>query len=115
MTTFEQKILDELAALRSELAALRSDFTISQITFFENLPPSAVVGSDYVAYRFGIAENAVVRGRFETNRIRRVRNKPLAFIKREVDAVWHSLNQSADDLAARYRHNAVKGNNKVKI
>jgi hypothetical protein len=107
---FEQKILDELHNLRKAVEALRSDFTISQITYFENLPAAAVVGVDYVSYRFGCSETAVIRGRFGTDDIPRLRSKPIAFIKRDVDAVWQKLNKSTSELAAKIRH---KANNKT--
>lgn len=104
MTEFEQKILSELSDLRHLVEGLRSDYSLAQLTYFENLPPAAVVGTDYVAFRFGCSESAVVRGRFETDKIPRLRNKPLAFIKRNVDAVWLNLNQPVADKAAKYRH-----------
>ena len=112
MTDFEKTILERLDTLTKAVESLRSDFTISQITFFENLPPTAVVGADYVAYRFGISQSAVVRGRFDTNKIPRVRNKPIAFIKRNVDAVWHELNKPISEIAANYRHRANKKMNR---
>lgn len=108
MTVFEKTILERLDALTKAVESLRSDFTISQITYFENLPPTAVVGADYVAYRFGINQSAVVRGRFDTDKIPRARNKPLAFIKRNVDAVWNNLNKPVSEAAAEYRHKANK-------
>ncbi len=118
MTEFEREILTELIDLRKAVESLKSDFTLSQITYFENLPPAAVVGTDYVAYRFGCSESAVVRGRFETNKIPRLRDKPIAFIKRDVDAIWQNLNKSVPEKAARYRHdtktNMEKKNDKNK-
>lgn len=104
MTEFEQRVLSEIADLRKLVESLRSDYSLAQMTFFENLPPAAVVGVDYVAFRFGCSEAAVVRGRFETNRIPRLRDKPIAFIKRNVDAVWLNLNQPIQEKAAKYRH-----------
>ena len=104
MTEFEQKVLAELASLRQMVESLRSDFTISQITYFENLPPAAVVGVDYVAYKFNVSESAVVRGRFDTDRIRRLRQKPLAFIKREVDQIFMEITKPSSEVAAEYRH-----------
>ncbi len=104
MTEFELKVLSELIDLRKTVESLKSDFSIGQITYFENLQPAAVVGVDYVAYRFGCSQSAVVRGRFETDKIRRLRNKPIAFIKRNVDAVWHNLNQTNSEKAAKLRH-----------
>ncbi len=104
MTDFERKILSEIADLRKLVESLKSDFTINQITYFENLPPAAIVGTDYVAYRFGCSGSAVIRGRFGTERIPRLRNKPIAFIKRDVDAVWQNLNKPIPEKAAKYRH-----------
>lgn len=106
MSEFEQMILSELSEIKDALAALRSDFTLSQITYFENLAPDAPVGTDYVAFRFGCKEAAVIRGRFETDKIPRFRNKPLTFIKRDVDALWKELNRSVSEKAARIRDKA---------
>jgi hypothetical protein len=106
MTDFERRVLQELADLRKTVESLKSDYSISQITYFENLTPAAVVGTDYVAYRFGCNESAVIRGRFETDKIPRIRNKPIAFIKRNVDAVWEDLNKSIPEKAAKYRYNS---------
>lgn len=103
---FEKFVIAKLLELNQKVEALSRDFTISQITYFENLPPTAVVGIDYVAYRFGCSESAVIRGRFETGRIPRVRKKPIAFVKRNVDAVWQDLNRSVEEKAAKYRHKA---------
>lgn len=108
MTDFEQKILSELADLKKAVEGLKSDFTLNQITYFENLPAAAVVGTDYVAYRFGCNEAAVVRGRFETDKIPRLRNKPVAFIKRNVDTIWQNLNKPISVVAAEYRHKSNK-------
>jgi len=108
VTEFEQKVLSELSELRAAVEALRSEFSIAQISFFENLPQAAIVGVDYVSYRFGCSEPAVIRGRFETDKIPRFRNKPIAFIKRDVDEVWKNLNRSTSDRAAEFRHKAGK-------
>jgi len=104
MTEFELTVLAELTDLRKMVESLKCDFSIGQITYFENLPPAAVVGVDYVAYRFSCSESAVIRGRFETDKIPRLRDKPIAFIKRNVDAVWLNLNRSVSEKAAKYRH-----------
>lgn len=108
MTEFEKKVLDELTDLRKSVESLRSNYSLSQITYFENLPPTATVGTDYVAYRFGCSQAAVVRGRFDTAKIPRFRNKPIAFIKRNVDAVWHELNKPVSEIAAKYRRKIGK-------
>lgn len=116
MTEFEAKILSELTELRTEVSALRSEFSISKLTYFESLNPSAIVGTDYVAYRFNCSESAVIRGRFETDKIPRIRQKPIAFRKRDVDAVWMNINRTAAEKAAgiRNRQNKV-GKRKNKI
>jgi hypothetical protein len=114
MTEFEQKILEKIAALESAVNSLRSEFTISQITYFENLPAGAVVGVDYASYRFGCSQDAVIRGRFETDKIPRLRNKPIAFIKRNVDAVWLNLNKSTSETAAEIRHKNKTTRKKIK-
>ena len=108
MSEFEQIVLKELAELRSAVESLRSEFTISQITYFENLQPGAVVGVDYVSYRFGCSQEAVIRGRFETDKIPRLRSKPVAFIKRNVDTAWMNLNKSISEVATEYRHKINK-------
>ncbi len=105
MTEFEREILIELADLRKMVESLSSGYCVARITYFENLPPAAIVGTDYVAFRFGCSESAVVRGRFETNKIPRLRESRLRFIKRDVDAIWQNLNKSVPEKAAKYRHN----------
>jgi hypothetical protein len=104
MTEFERQVLAKLETLETAVNSLRSEFTISQITYFENLPSAAVVGTDYVSFRFGCSQEAAIRGRFETDKIPRLRNKPLAFIKRNVDAVWMTLNKPVSEVAAELRH-----------
>lgn len=101
-----QMILEELNEIKKLCANLAEALALSRTTYFENLPPGAVVGREYVAYRFDCIEDAVVRGRFGTDKIRRVRNSPVKFIKREVDAVWQNLNQPVAEKAAKYRHKA---------
>ncbi len=118
MTEFECKILIEISDLRKMVEDLSSGYSIARITYFENLPPAAIVGTDYVAFRFCCSESAVVRGRFETSKIPRLRDKPIAFIKRDVDAIWQNLNRSVPEKAAKYRHdmknNMEKKNDKNK-
>jgi len=96
---------------------LCANTSLAQLTYYENLPPSAVVGPDYVCFRFNCSESAVTRGRFETDKIPRLRDKPLAWIKRDVDAVWHNLNQACVDKAAKIRHDMKnsKGGRNEKI
>ena len=102
--SFEQRVLKELADLRKMVEGLKTDYSLAQIIFYENLSPAAIVGTDYVAYRFHCSEAAVVRGRFETDKIPKLRNKPIAFIKRDVDSIWLRLNQTVPEKAAKYRH-----------
>ncbi len=104
MTDFERTVLSELADLRKMVEKLSSGYSIARITYFENLPPAAIVGVDYAAFRFGCSESAVVRGRFETSKIPRLRDKPIAFIKRDVDAILQNLNKSVPEKAAKCRH-----------
>jgi hypothetical protein len=104
MTEFENALLERIDMLAAAVEALRSENALSRITYFENLAPGAVVGADYVAYKFSVSESAVIRGRFDTDRIRRFRQKPLAFIKREVDAVFMELTKPSSEVAAEYRH-----------
>lgn len=104
MTEFEQKILNELADLKKLVEGLRSEFSITQITYFENLPAAAVCGVDYAAFRFDCSESAVVRGRFGTDRIPRLPGRNIKFIKRDVDEIWLNLNKSIPEKAAKIRH-----------
>lgn len=113
MTDFEKKLLEEITSLRAEMAAMREEFSLSRITYFENLPPSAVVSTDYAAYRFGCSESAVLRGRFETYRIPRFRDKPIKFIKREVDRVFAELNRPTKEKASEIRYRAKQKQNGV--
>ncbi len=106
MTEFEKKLLEEIQTLRAEVSALRSDYSISKVTYFENLPLDSIVGIDYVAFKFNISEDAARRGRFGTDAIPRIREKPLAFRKRDVLAVFQNLNRSVADKAAEIRHRA---------
>ena len=106
--------MDDMQMLRAEVRnltklfeSLKSERTLNQVTYYENLPHAATVGKDYVAYRFNCSEAAVVRGRFDTDQIPRLRNKPIAFSKRDVDAVWQNLHKSPAEKAAEFRRRAV--------
>lgn len=106
MTEFERKILNEIQNLRAEVAALRENSSIARITYFENLPIDSIVGTDFVAYKFNISEEAARRGRYGTDAIPRIREKPLAFRKRDVLAVFQNLNKSSSERAAEIRFRA---------
>src|SRR5438045_428251 len=114
MTEFEKSVIERLDALTRAVESLRADFSISQITFFENLPPGAIVGLDYVAYKFGCTEAAARRGRFGTDKIRKLRKKPIAYVKRDVDVVWLNLSKSVSEVAAeiRYKTKKIRGEKK---
>lgn len=102
MTEFEEKILERLGFIEEELKRLKTD---KPAQAFDDLPPGAVVGKDYVAWRFGITERAVQRGENGTNKIHRVSNKPMKFIKREVDKVWAEMTKPVKQKAAEIRQN----------
>ena len=108
----EQEILQELKNIREELAAMREHYDIARITFYENIAPNAIVGVDYAAYRFGCSESAVVRGRFDTDKIPRFRQKPLKFKKSDVDATFKQLTRPTAERAAEFRHKAKKNTNR---
>lgn len=102
-----QILMAEITDIKKLVESLKSEYSLNQVTYYENLPPTAIVGKDYVAYRFNCSQEAVVRGRFDTNQIPRLRNKPIAFVKRNVDAVWQNLHKSPAEKAAEIRRKAV--------
>lgn len=109
MTEFEEIILAELAALRAEVAKLTTGSpAASRAAEFESLPASSTVGKDYVAWRFGCSERAVVRGEAGTGSIRRVGRKPLKFIKKDVDAAWRDYTKTAKEIAAEIKGRPVR-------
>lgn len=107
MTELEETILKRLDFLEREFARLKTGGA-NLGSEFEALPDSSVVGKDYVAFRFGITERAVLRGEAGTHRIRRVSKKPLKFVKSEVDAVWRQKTKAPKKKAADLRENASK-------
>ena len=111
MTEFEETILERLKLLESEVKRLKSEKAAAAADVaarFEQLPENATVGKDYAAYRFGCSEEAVVRGRAGTHllRTKRVSDKPLKFIKRDVDAAWKQYTKPAAEKAAEERFNS---------
>lgn len=103
-TELLEKILDELQALRAEVAELRAGTANAHP--FELLSPDSIVEKDYVAWRFGCSERAVRAGEKGTDKIKRVSNKPLKFIKSDVDAVFRKINKSTKDQAEYFRQTA---------
>lgn len=98
--------LDDLEKTVEKLKSENS--TANKAIEFERLPNTATVGKDYVAYRFGCSEEAVLRGRAGTGRLtaKRVSDKPLKWIKRDVDAAFREFTKSTPEKAADERENA---------
>lgn len=82
--------MSEIAELKSQVAQL-----VEEVAFLRAalaIPSNeAIVGAEYVARLIDCPVESVVRGRFGTNALRRVREKPVGFVKKEVDA-WHRKN-----------------------
>lgn len=99
-----KEILARLEKVESELKRLKSEkaFSPDDIARFEKLPPTALVGKDYVAWRFKCTEYAVVRKQSGTKGLRRVSKKPLKFVKREVDEAFARMTKPAKVLAAKF-------------
>lgn len=97
--------MTEIDEIKSRLAALEEEVIFLRTA--NGIPsPDAIVGAEYVARLIDCSPEAVVRGRFGTDRIRRVREKPVGFVKREVDA-WHRQNiMPTADKAAEARRTA---------
>lgn len=77
-----QRMQKQIESLETEVRVLKS---------FGSVPDTRTVGADYVAQLFGISEQSVVRGRFDTDKLRRVRTKPVGFVKSEVDRLHREL------------------------
>ena len=111
-------ILERIENLENEVERLKS-VNPTRAAAFEALPQNATVGKDYVAYRFGCSEEAVVRGRAGTHLLKekRVSEKPLKWIKRDVDAAWREQTRPAKEKAAEERAKAkpVRRRSTVKI
>jgi hypothetical protein len=71
-----------------------------------DLPDCAIVGADYVAKLFNCPKDAVVRGRFLTNAIPRIRLKPVGFRKGDVHRVLRELKMPVQERAAEIMANA---------
>lgn len=67
------------------------------------LPDEAIVGANYVALLFDCSAEAVVRGRFGTDRIPRIREKPVGFKKSEVHRVLREMKTPVSERAAEVR------------
>lgn len=108
MSEFERTILERIANLENEVKRLKSEKSAGIANEFERLPATATVGKDYVAYRFHCSEESVVRGRAGTVRLtaKRVSDKPLKWIKRDVDAAWREYTKPAKERAAEERAKA---------
>jgi hypothetical protein len=109
---FERTVLDRLDKLESEVERLKFGMPpeTERMRYFESLPDTATVGKDSAAYRFGCSEEAVLRGRYGTHTLRpkRVSQKPLKFIKRDVDAAWREYTKPVRQKAAEVIGKPVK-------
>lgn len=92
----------QLDALSREVAALRETKSAAA---FENLPSDAVVGKDYVAWKFGCSIRAILNGEAGTADIPRFSKCPLKFIKSKVDACFE--NRKKQPVAKRAK-DAIK-------
>lgn len=109
MSNFQEQILKRIADLEETVEKLKSEKSASDLAIeFERLPDSATVGKDYVAYRFKCSEAAVVRGRAGTSSLRKklISEKPLKWIKRDVDAIFREYTKSTPEKAADERQKA---------
>ena len=80
------------------------DLLAAKLRCFENfsyLPEKAIVGAGYVAILFGCSEEAVTRGRFGTEELRkkRIRFKPDGWLKQVVDAAHKDFIKTAPERA----------------
>jgi hypothetical protein len=91
---------DEFIKLIRRTEKLESEIRVLQANRFN--VGDQIVGVDYVAAKFGCSEEAVVRGRFKTGRIKRVRQKPIGFKKSDVDKVWTEITKTPVQKAAEY-------------
>lgn len=64
------------------------------------LPEDSIVGAAYVAELFGCSEESVIRRRFGTDKIPRVREKPVGFRKGDVHRVLREITRPAAEVAA---------------
>lgn len=109
MNDFQQQVIRRLNDLEKTVEHLKSENSVANKAIeFERLPATATVGKDYVAYRFCCSEEAVMRGRAGTHRLtpKRVCDKPLKWIKRDVDEAWREHTKSTEEKAAEEISNA---------
>lgn len=107
MSEFERQIWEKLTTLEKEVEQLKSERSAAdQAIEFERLPGSAVVGVEYVAYRFGCSLRAAGRRENEIKAIPLASKRPLGWIKSEVDAAWDKKNKPVSEKAADARAKA---------
>lgn len=92
----EQEILERLERLEQ----------LEWLYEVQHLPADAIVGANYVAKLFDCSPDAVVRGHFGTNQIRRVRHSPVGFRKSDVHKVLAELTKPITQKAAEARAKA---------
>lgn len=76
---------------------------LEQLVILTRLPGEAIVGADYVASLFNCSTNAVVRGRFDTDKIPRVRERPVGFRKMDVHRVLREVTKPVAEKANGFR------------
>ena len=87
--------MTEIEQLKQDLADLR------RLVIETRLPDDQIVGAEYVAALFDCSVDAVIRKRFGTAKIRRVRLSPVGFRKADVHTVLKDLTRPARDIAAQ--------------
>jgi hypothetical protein len=109
MGDFQEIVLKRLDDLEKTVEQLKSENSkANRAIEFERLPAGSIVGKDYVAYRFGTSEESVLRGRAGTHLLKskRISERPLQWIKRDVDAIFSEYTKSIPEKAAEESVNA---------
>lgn len=90
----------------TELSLQQQIDELKRLIVETRLPEDSIVGAAYVAELFGCSEESVIRKRFGTDRIRRVREKPVGFRKGDVHKVLKELTRTPEETAAAARSKA---------
>lgn len=100
-------MIDEISKLNERVKKLEQIIESLSIQLLR-VNHAEIVGKEYVAEKFGISQNAVIRGKNGTNKIPRISkpNEKMRFRKKDVDRVWATLNKSVQEKAAEYIRNA---------
>ena len=73
---------------------------VERLIIETRLPGDQIVGAKYVAELFDCSEESVIRKRFGTDKIPRVREKPVGFRKADVHRVLREITKPAAEVAA---------------